>query len=290
MKRGERIFKRLSRLTGGAFKQYSLAVIAVAALGGLGLAQIRDAHRPSARPANNHEPSFSLAERPVAAKLPKKPLLKPVAPPGPEPPILSWRGPVEPVPITPDVPVLSKLPVNEPIVFVGIDDGWIQTPEALNWLTRHHLPFSLFLSDDGINNNYQYFRVLQAAGMAIQNHTLSHPKLTKLNLDQQKAEICGAADTYEKVFGHRPTLFRPPYGLFNDLTRQAVAECGMKAIIMWHASVDRGAMYFQEGTHLLPGDIVLFHFRHEFMNDMQVLIDQLERDQLKIGRLEDWLP
>lgn len=203
-----------------------------------------------------------------------------------------WHGSTQPVASSPALaPILTKIPTTEPVVFLGIDDGWFKLPEVKDWLTEHRLPFTLFLVNDGIKDNYDYFRQLQSAGMTIQNHTLTHPDLNKLTLEQQQAEICGAADTYSAIFGRRPTLLRPPYGEVSELTRQAAASCGMKAIIMWHAKANGGSMQFQDDNqNLQPGDIVLMHFRPEFLKDMKAFIDQVSKDHLQIGRLEDWLP
>lgn len=211
-----------------------------------------------------------------------------------QPAITAWRGPIQPVIIQPSdkVPVFLRIPTTEPVVFVGIDDGWIQSPQALKWLTQHHLPFSLFLTYNGIKNDFAYFKKLQNAGMIIEDHTLSHPHLAKLNLDQQKAEICGTADVYKSVFGQRPTLFRPPYGEYNDVTRSAAASCGMKALVMWHSVIGTGGeVQFQDkNNHLQPGDIVLMHFTPQFLADIKVFAQQAAANHLQIGRLEDWLP
>ena len=218
--------------------------------------------------------------------LPQSPVL--VAPP-PLPELL-WQGPVRSVIIPPNTtPVLYKIPISEPVVFLSIDDGWTKTADAQEWLTLHRLPFSLFLTNDAIKSDYGYFQKLQAAGATIENHTLHHPRLNRLSLAHQQTEICGAADAYERVFGRRPILFRPPYGLMNDTTIQAAGACGMRAIVMWHAAVENGAIQYQEGDHLLPGDIVLMHFHSSMKADLQVFLNQVQRDHLQIGRLEDWL-
>ncbi len=188
------------------------------------------------------------------------------------------------------IPVLYQIKTSQPLIFLGIDDGVTQSSATLAWLTNQKLPFTLFLTDEEISNNYGYFAQLQGAGMSIQNHTLSHPDLNKLTLEQQTTEICGAADKYQVVYGQRPTLFRPPYGSFNDLTRQAATDCGMRAIVMWHAKVNNGSVQFQDGkTHLEPGDIVLMHFRPEFPKDIEAFTKQAKQDGLQIGRLEDWI-
>lgn len=206
-------------------------------------------------------------------------------------PILAWRGPVQPLSLPTDtIPVISTIPTTEPVVFVTIDDGWVQTPENHEWLVSHHLPFSLFLTDAGVRNNYQYFQDLQNTGMTIQDHTVNHPSLVKLNLPSQQAEICGAADSFQNIFHHRPTLFRPPYGIFNGLTQQAAAACGQKAIVMWRATIQNGALQYQDShTSLAPGDIVLTHFEPDFIANMQALSVELNKDHLQVAHLEDWL-
>jgi peptidoglycan/xylan/chitin deacetylase (PgdA/CDA1 family) len=232
------------------------------------------------------------AEPVAEPQAPTQPLPAPIPiPPPPAPPISEWQGDLEPMSVDPaQIPVLSRIPTDKPVVFLGIDDGLVRSPETFDWLVSHELPFTLFLEDDLANKDYDYFRELQNAGMTIQDHTITHADLATLNLEQQKAEICGSADMFQAAFGTRPTLFRPPYGSYNDITKQAATECGMKALIIWHAKANGGSIQFQDGnTHFLPGDIVLMHFRHEFLQDMQAFEDQAVKDHMQVGRLEDWI-
>ncbi|OGL24804.1 hypothetical protein A2884_02450 [Candidatus Saccharibacteria bacterium RIFCSPHIGHO2_01_FULL_48_12] len=205
--------------------------------------------------------------------------------------LMPWRGPVRPMPLEPGAAaVVYNIPTSDPVVFLTIDDGVVQNPEAGEWLEFSRLPFTLFLDDHAIRNNYGYFKRLTDAGMNVQNHTVNHARLKKLSFDGQKAEICGASDIFANVFGQRPVLFRPPYGQFNDDTRRAVLDCGMRAIVMWRAVVEKGHLHYQFGkTHLEAGDIVLMHFTKNFMADIEAFTAQANSDHLRIGRLEDWL-
>jgi hypothetical protein len=246
----------------------------------------------SAQPITKPAPEIKIAAPPPPPPEQPLPLLPPITlQPPPPPPISSWQGDVQPIISDPaQIPVLSRILTDKPVVFLGIDDGLVQSPEAQNWLTSHKLPFTLFLEDDLVKKNYDYFRSLQNAGMTIEDHTITHPDLTTLSLDQQKAEICGEADRFQAAFGARPTLFRPPYGSYNEITRQAAADCGMKALIIWHAKANGGSIQFQDGnTDFLPGDIILMHFRPEFLQDMKAFTDQVAKDNLQVGRLEDWI-
>ncbi len=216
------------------------------------------------------------------------------APQDQEPAISVWRGPVQPLFLkkTNEAQIVSRIPTTQPVVFVGIDDGWVQTQENLDWLTSRHLPFSLFLTNNGIKNNYTYFDKLRSAGMEVQNHTISHADLTKLDYKHQKHEICATSKIYAKVYGHSPTLFRPPYGAYNEDTRKAAADCGLKAIVLWRVVIGAdktGDEQFQSKNHLQPGDIVLIHFKKDMLKDMRAFAEDAAKNHLQVGRLEDWI-
>lgn len=193
------------------------------------------------------------------------------------------------VPANGMVPVFYRLQTDQPVVFLTIDDGVIKDPAAITFMSKHHLLASLFLNDSKISDNYAYFKTLQLAGNPIENHTLNHNDLTRLSYAQQKREICDNADGFEATFGKRPTLFRPPYGAFNDITRRAAADCGMKALIHWHAKANGGSMQYQQGETLQPGDIVLMHFRKEVIADLAAFTDAAQKANLQTVLLEDWI-
>ena len=187
-------------------------------------------------------------------------------------------------------PVIYKIDTTQPVVFLTIDDGWVKDKLASEWLRNRQIPATLFLLDDAVKDNYAYFQQLQSAGMTIEDHTFHHPQLPKLSLAGQKAEICGAADKYATVFGRRPTLLRPPYGAYNNLTRQAAKTCDLKAVVLWDVVVTNGNLaYLKDVNNLRPGDIVLMHFRPEFVRDADAFLAQVKKANLQIGKLEDWL-
>ncbi len=186
-------------------------------------------------------------------------------------------------------PVYSRIPTNQPVVFLTIDDGEHKNVEGLRFLQYHGMVASLFLNNSAINDNYDYFRQLQRMGSVIENHTLNHAILPKLSYEEQKREICANADIFAKTYGRRPTLFRPPGGFYDISTRQAAHDCGMKALVMWHAKVNNKAVQYQEGDRLLPGDIVLMHFRAEMLQDLQAFDRALKDANLQVALLEDWL-
>lgn len=189
-------------------------------------------------------------------------------------------------------PVVTNLPTKEPVVFLGIDDGAHKTPDELQTMKDNHIKASLFLSRLFINENPDFFKDFVEAGNLIEDHTLDHVTTMSYGMtyEQQKEQICGMADYEQKHYGRRPILFRPPGGAYSTTMRRAAADCGMKAVVTWIAKANGGAMQYQVGDHLRPGDVVLMHFRPEFQADMAAFIAAMKQQHLHTELIENWLP
>ena len=185
--------------------------------------------------------------------------------------------------------LIRHINTQKPVVFLTIDDGIVKTPEAIGYIKEHRLNPTLFLTDQFIRENYSYFDSYRLAGISIQNHTLTHPNLRRASYGTQKIEMCGQSDKLQAEYGTRPTIFRPPYGEFNDDTFKAAHDCGMNFVVHWGATVDGGAMHYQAGNHLNAGDVVLMHFRPMMMQDLKAFNDEASSQRLTPAHLNDWL-
>ncbi|MFE4693729.1 polysaccharide deacetylase family protein [Streptomyces sp. NPDC056749] len=237
------------------------------------------------------------AARVAAARkwgLAKMPLAAP-APPAVKPRITTREGfEVEGGETLP--PVFTTVPTKERIVFLTMDDGAEKDPELLRMMTELKIPYSAFLSDYVVSDDYGYFKDMQARGVTLNNHTLNHRYLPGLSKEDQRREICGEQDKLEKYFGKRPTLFRPPYGNYNGDTLRVAQSCGIKAVPLWAAEAFPDHMEWREWDQdLHPGDIILTHFRGEedwkgSMADMIRRVMKTVTDKgYAVARLEDYV-
>ncbi|WP_425865012.1 polysaccharide deacetylase family protein [Arthrobacter sp. TWP1-1] len=187
-------------------------------------------------------------------------------------------------------PVLTKVPTEQKVVFLTIDDGAVQRDSDLALLEQSGIKASLFLAHKYIADQPAFYLKYTAAGHLIENHTMTHNLgFIQLSYEEQKAEICSMADFAEQQYGRRPVFFRPPGGPYTQATRQAVAACGLKAIVDWEAKANAGGMDYQVGAGLRPGEIVLMHFRPEFPQDLAAFLKAQEAAGLKVVLLEDYL-
>ncbi|MEV8587830.1 polysaccharide deacetylase family protein [Streptomyces sp. NPDC051180] len=236
------------------------------------------------------------AARALAAKkwgLTRTPLEAP-APPAVKPKITTRKGfetDGEGLP-----PVFTTVPTQQKVVFLTIDDGAEKDPALLRMMDELRIPYSAFLSDYVVSDDYGYFAKMQKSGVSLHNHTLNHRYLPALSYAKQKREICGMQEVIEKKFGKRPPLFRPPYGNYNEDTLRAAASCGVKAVPLWAAEAFPDHMEWREWDRdLHPGDIVLTHFRGKedwkgTMPDMiRRVMDVITSKGYAVAKLEDYV-
>lgn len=205
-------------------------------------------------------------------------------------------------------PVISSIPTRRKVVFLTIDDGWEQDPGFVRQVRARRVPITAFAMRDAVEakgtpdpaggggryvgaGKWGYFRQLRDVHVPIENHTLTHPDLRRLSYDGQRREICGSAQVVRKEIGTRPSLFRPPFGSYNTDTLRAAKSCGMKAVLLWTATVQPGGKiaYQVPDKRLRPGDILLLHFRPNLAADFRVLVDKIKRRGFELGNLQAYL-
>ncbi|MDI3405536.1 polysaccharide deacetylase family protein [Streptomyces sp. B-S-A6] len=194
-------------------------------------------------------------------------------------------------------PVYTTVPTKDKVVFLTIDDGADKDPEFLRMMSELKIPYTAFLSNYLIKEDYGFFKKMQDRGVGLNNHTLTHRYMPGLSYAEQKREICGMQDIIEKRYGKRPQLFRPPYGNYNKDTLKAAKACGVTSVPLWNAEAFVDRMDWREWDRdLHPGDIILTHFRGK--EDWKGTMPDMMRRLLKtvtdkgyaIARLEDYLP
>lgn len=207
--------------------------------------------------------------------------------------------PVKPVSL--DVaqpPVISRIPTDQKIVFVTIDDGLEKEPAFIQMVKDFQVPLTLFLTDAIIKDDYGYFTKLLDTGMVtIQNHTLTHKDMPTISAAQQLEEVSGQQEKLIKEYGTPPYLFRPPYGNYNSGTIKAVKETsGLKALVVWKESMQITDMQYQAAHRLNPGDVILSHFRgpaqlkgETMIGMMTNLFKRIQAQGFTIAKLTDYV-
>lgn len=192
-------------------------------------------------------------------------------------------------------PVFTTVPTEDKVVFLTIDDGAEKDPAFLRMMSDLKIPYTAFLTNYLIRDDYDYFRKMQATGVTLDNHTLHHSYLRGMSYEDQRHEICDMQDIMEEQFGKRPRMLRPPYGSYNQDTLRAAKSCGIEYAPIWNEEVYVDHWEFRGDHRLSPGDIVLTHFRgrHEWngtmADDMRRFLNFVTDQGYAVARLEDYL-
>ncbi|MFD5710521.1 polysaccharide deacetylase [Streptomyces pharetrae CZA14] len=215
--------------------------------------------------------------------------------PLPPPPSPSVRPPERSgSPATGLPPVVDRVPTRDKVVFLTYDDGAEKDPRFVDLVRELRLPVTMFLTDSVAGPGYGHFARLRAVGAGLQNHTLDHAALRGLPYAGQRAEICGQQHKLRARFGVRPHLFRPPYGTYDTTTLRAAADCGIRAVVLWRATMTTTDLTFTEGARRLhPGDIVAVPATETLTPSLKErtvrLLRRVQEQGLTVGKLDDYL-
>jgi peptidoglycan/xylan/chitin deacetylase (PgdA/CDA1 family) len=209
-------------------------------------------------------------------------------PPALRPGPMAAPTPAAPVSLTETTPALDRVPTTDKVIFLGVDDGLVRDPAVLTLLRKERIPLTLFLVREPARDGAEYFKVMESLGATVQSHTIDHPHLTQLGWSDQRHQICDERPDITTIYGTPPTLFRPPYGEWNEATRAVAGGCGLKALILWRGATNDGRLDVV-GGQFHPGDILLMHFRTDLVENLRLVLSRARAEGYRIGRLEDYL-
>lgn len=128
--------------------------------------------------------------------------------------------------------VKTETPASEEkIVALTFDDGPHPTitQEILATLEKYNAKATFFMLGNRVDKSPEIVKEIADAGHELGNHSWSHPDLSRQSAERIKNEIENTSIVIERATGQNPTVFRPPYGSFNDTVRN---ETNLP-IILW---------------------------------------------------------
>ena len=187
--------------------------------------------------------------------------------------------------------VRRELPVysvdrNDGKIAISFDASWggDKTMRLLEILDEYDVKATFFLVGIWVDKYPELVKAIAEHGHEVENHSTKHPHMSQLSESRIREELAGVSDKIEALTGVRPTLFRPPYGDYNNkvvtISRAEGYEC-----VQWSVdSLDwknRGVddLIKRATSNVQSGDIVLFHNDSDYIVDALPTILQSYRDQ-----------
>lgn len=155
---------------------------------------------------------------------------------------------------------------DDKVVALSFDAAWgnEDTQTLIDILNKYEINTTFFLVGDWVDKFPESVKALHEAGNEIMNHSSDHAHFSKLSEDEIVADITRCNEKIAAITGVTPTLFRCPYGEYDDHVINAVNSMGMTAI-QWNVdSLDWKGISAEEIKsrvlkNVSPGSIVLFH-------------------------------
>ena len=130
-----------------------------------------------------------------------------------------------------------KLPIycvetEEKKVAISFDAAWgnDDTEQLINILKEYDAKATFFVVGAWVDKYPESVKQLSDAGHQIMNHSNTHPNMPSLSNTQKLDELNSCNKKIADITGKVPTLFRAPYGDYDNATIEATESLGMYTI------------------------------------------------------------
>lgn len=152
------------------------------------------------------------------------------------------------------------------VLAISFDAAWgnEDTQTLIDIMAKYNIRATFFVVGEWVDKYPESVQALHEAGHEIMSHSDDHAHFNGLSTDEIIANLTACNEKIEAVTGECPTLFRCPYGEYDDHVISAVRSMGMEPIQWDVDSLDWKELPASEITERVtsrvqPGSIVLFH-------------------------------
>ena len=164
-------------------------------------------------------------------------------------------------------------------IALTFDDGPTAnvTPQVLATLKKYQVPATFFVIGKQVEQLPQIMQQIASDGHQIGGHSWSHKNLSKMMMDEVKADFLKTNAIIEQTTGIVPTIYRPPFGAMSDAMK---ADSSMRAILWnidtldWqHRNAKQTVAEVKKA--MKPDGVVLMHDIHQSTADALEQVIQL---------------
>ncbi|MGN0173444.1 MAG: polysaccharide deacetylase family protein, partial [Acutalibacteraceae bacterium] len=104
------------------------------------------------------------------------------------------------------------------------------TENLIEIFKKYNVKVTFFVVGEWVDKYPESVKALSDAGHEIMNHSNTHPHMPQLSIEKMTEEINACNDKIEKITGKRPTLFRAPYGDYDNNLIDVLSSLNMYCI------------------------------------------------------------
>lgn len=165
---------------------------------------------------------------------------------------------------------------DKPRVALSFDAAWgnEDTAELLSILKEYQVQATFFMTGGWVNSYPEDVKAIAADGHDLGNHSEHHKQMSQISADECRQELQSVHDKVKELTGTDMSLFRPPYGDYNDTLIQTANDMDYH-VIQWDVDsldwkdygVDAIVSRVLDHDHLGNGSIILMHNGAKYTKD-----------------------
>jgi len=163
----------------------------------------------------------------------------------------------------------------------------------LETLEKHQVKVTFFMVGDWIEKYEEAAKKIHAAGHELANHSYNHPHVNNLSYEKNVEQIKKCSELIKNITGAPSTLYRGPYGEYNDTVIQA-AKSLQHTCIQWsidtldYKALTGEQMWERIEPKLENGSIILMHNGTEnTANSLDMLITNIKGKGYELVKVSD---
>ena len=192
------------------------------------------------------------------------------------------------------VPIYN-VDTSEKQVAISFDAAWgvDKTEEILSVLEEFNVTATFFLVGFWVDDYPEMVKAIDEAGCEIGTHSNTHPDMAKLSANEVKEELSTSIEKIEAVTGKEVTLFRAPFGSYNNTLLDSAEELGLKTIQWDVDTLDwKGLSGSEMNNRVLSkvknGSIILMHNNSDnIIEGLRLILLSLQNMGYEIGSVSD---
>lgn len=190
---------------------------------------------------------------------------------------------------TKELPIYS-VEIPDKKIAISFDAAWGNeyTNYILDTLDKYNVKSTFFLVGFWVDKYPEDVKEIARRGHDVGNHSTTHPNMSQLSREKMEEELNVTGDKIEELINKKPTLFRPPFGDYNDLLIQTCRENGYHTIQWDVDSLDWKELGVQQVVdrvirNVRNGSIVLFHNNAKYIGEfLPLVIEKLQENGYEI--------
>ena len=157
---------------------------------------------------------------------------------------------------------------EKPQVALSFDAAWgnEDTAQIMDILAKHQVKVSFFMTGSWVEKYPEDVKYIASQGHDLGNHSQNHKNMSQLSDEEIRRELAQVHDQVKALTGQEMTLFRPPYGDYDDQVVTVSRDMGYYPV-QWDVDSldwkDYGAdsivRTILDHKHLGNGSIILMH-------------------------------